>query len=165
VRRAGAFAVALSAAGALLLTGCSTSIDIDTLEQSVQTGLSEQVGGEWTVQCPDSMEVQAGLTTNCLATNAEGESIDVNVTQTDDQGNVTWEVPATGIDVDAIESSVAADLGAQVGGEWTVQCPDDIPLEQGLTANCSATSADGQSTMINVTQTDDQGNVSWETAQ
>lgn len=72
---------------------------------------------------------------------------------------------STSIDVDAIESSVAADLAAQVGGEWTVQCPDDIPLEQGLTANCGATSADGQSTMINVTQTDDQGNITWETAE
>jgi Domain of unknown function (DUF4333) len=164
VRRTGAIAVSLVAAGVLLLAGCSTSIDVDTLEQSVQTGLAEQLGGEWTVQCPDSMEVQAGLTTNCMATSAEGEAVDVNVTQTDDQGNVTWEVPATGIDVAAVESSVAADLAAQVGGEWTVQCPDDIPLEKGLTANCSATSADGQSTMIDVTQTDDQGNVTWATA-
>ena len=38
-------------------------------------------------------------------------------------------------------------------------------MEKGLTANCEATSADGQSTMINVTQTDDQGNVTWETTE
>ena len=60
---------------------------------------------------------------------------------------------------------MAAELAAQVGGEWTVQCPDDIPMEKDLTANCEATSADGQSTMINVTQTDDQGNVTWETTE
>jgi hypothetical protein len=91
VRRAGAVAVSLAAAGLVLLSGCSTSIDVDTLEQSVQTGLAEQLGGEWTVQCPDSMEIQAGLTTNCMATSDGGESVDVNITQTDDQGNVTWE--------------------------------------------------------------------------
>jgi hypothetical protein len=165
VRRTGAIAVSLAAAGLLFLSGCSTSIDVDTLEQSVQTGLGEQLGGEWTVQCPDSMEVQAGLTTNCMATSADGEAIDVNVTQTDDQGNVTWEVPSSGLDVATLESSVAAELGAQVGGEWTVQCPDDIPMQEGLTANCDATDADGQSTMIDITQTDDQGNVTWETAE
>lgn len=165
MRRSGAFAAAIATAGALLLTGCSTSIDVNTLETSVQTGLAEQLGGDWTVQCPDSMEIQSGLTTNCMATNADGESVDVNVTQTDDQGNVTWEVPSTGLDVASLESKVAAELATQVGGEWTVECPDDIPYQKDLTANCGATSADGQTTMIDVTQTDDQGNVTWETAE
>jgi ornithine carbamoyltransferase len=165
VRRTGAIAVAIATAGVMLLSGCSTTIDVGTLESSVQTGLAEQLGGEWTVQCPDSMEVQAGLTTNCMATSAAGETLEVNVTQTDDQGNVTWEVPQTGLDIDKLETGVAAEIAAQVGGEWTVTCPDDIPMEKDLTANCEATSADGQSTMINVTQTDDQGNVTWETTE
>ncbi len=155
-------AVALSAA--LAITGCSSGIDVDTLETTVAEGLAEQLGGEWTVQCPDSMEVQAGLTTNCMATDADGNSVDVNITQDDDQGNVTWEVPSDALDVAKLEATVAAGLAEQVGGEWTVTCPEDIPIEQGLTANCDATSADGQSTMINVTQTDDQGNISWETS-
>lgn len=165
MRRPAAFVVAIAAAGALLLSGCSSSIDVSTLEESVQTGLAEQLGGSWTVECPDSMEVQAGLTTNCMATSDTGETVNVNVTQTDDQGNVTWEVPSTGIDVAKLESTVAAELATQVGGEWTVTCPDDIPMEKDLTANCEATSADGQSTMIDVTQTDDQGNVTWATAE
>lgn len=152
-------------AGALLLTGCTTTIDVASIETAVQDGLAEQVGGEWTVTCPDSMEVQAGLTTNCMATSAHGQTLDVNVTQDDDQGNVTWEVPSTGLDEAKVESSIAAEIAAQAGGEWTVTCPDDIPIEQGLTANCEATSADGQSVMVNVTQTDDQGNVTWETVE
>lgn len=152
-------------AGALLLTGCSTTIDVSKIETSVQDGLAEQVGGEWTVTCPDSMEVQAGLTTNCMATSATGETLDVNVTQNDDQGNVTWEVPETGLDMAKAESSIAAEISAQAGGEWTVTCPDDVPIQKGLTANCEATSADGQSVMINITQTDDQGNVTWETVE
>ena len=158
-------APAALAVAALALAGCSSSIDVADLETKVQDGLAEQVGGTWTVECPDSMEVQAGLTTNCAATSDTGETIQVDITQDDDQGNVTWEVPSTGLDVDKLESTIAADISAQVGGEWTVECPDDIPQEAGLTANCNASSADGQSVMINITQTDDQGNVDWETAQ
>ena len=158
-------ALALAAASVLVLAGCSSSINVADLEAQVQDGLAEQLGGTWTVECPDSMEIQAGLTTNCMATSDTGEAINVDITQDDDQGNVTWRVPPTGLDVGLLEQTVAGDLAAQVGGEWTVTCPDDIPMEQGLTANCEATSADGQSTMINVTQTDDQGNVSWETAE
>lgn len=158
-------APAALALAALTLAGCSSSIDVADLETKVQDGLAEQVGGTWTVECPDSMEVQAGLTTNCMATSDTGETVEVNITQDDDQGNVTWEVPSTGLDIAKLENSIATDIAAQVGGEWTVQCPDDIPQEQGLTANCEATSADGQSVMVNVTQTDDQGNVTWETAE
>lgn len=157
--------VGVLTATALMLTGCSTTIDVSKIETSVQDGLAEQVGGEWTVTCPDSMDVQAGLTTNCMATSADGQTLDINVTQDDDQGNVTWEVPQTGLDMAKAEASIAAEISAQAGGEWTVTCPDDVPIEKGLTANCEATSADGQSVMVNITQTDDQGNVTWETVE
>jgi hypothetical protein len=85
-------ALASIAATALLVSACSSSIDVDSLEQQVQTGLAEQLGGTWTVQCPDSMEVQAGLTANCMATNEAGESLNVDITQEDDQGTVSWQV-------------------------------------------------------------------------
>ena len=154
----------LAASAALLLAGCSSSIDVASLETQVQDGLAAQLGGTWTVQCPDSMEVQAGLTANCMATSDTGETLEVNITQKDDQGSIDWEVPVTGLDVDKLETGVASDIAAQVGGDWTVTCPDDIPMQKDLTTTCDATSADGQSTTINVTQTDDQGNVNWETA-
>jgi len=86
MRRTSALAstLALVGAGVLLLAGCSTTIDVSKIETSVQDGLAEQVGGEWTVTCPDSMEVQAGLTTNCMATSTDGQTLDINVTQDDD---------------------------------------------------------------------------------
>jgi len=152
--------IALSAA--LLVSGCSSGPTVDTIEQAVQEGLAEQLGGAWTVTCPDSMEVQAGLTANCSATSDGGETVEVNITQNDDQGNISWEVPSDNLDVANLEDLVATQLAEQVGGEWTVTCPEDVPLEQGLTTDCEATSADGQSGTITVTQTDDQGNVSWE---
>lgn len=158
-------ALATVALAASVLVGCSSTIDVSSLEEQVQKGMAEQLGGEWTVQCPDSMEVKAGLTANCEATSTDGTTEQVNITQTDDQGNVTWEVPSTDLDVDKLEASLQTEIAAQAGGEWTVQCPDSIPLQKDLTANCEATNADGQSVMINVTQTDDQGSVSWESAE
>lgn len=162
MKRLIASTVVLSAG--LFLSACSSSINVGDLEQQVQQGLADQLGGDWTVSCPDSMEVQAGLTTNCMATDAGGKTVDVNITQTDNQGNVAWEVPSTNIDVAKLQDTVGSQISEQVGGDWTVTCPQDIPLQKGLTTNCEATSADGQSVMVNITQTDDQGNVSWETA-
>jgi len=138
------------------------SIDPQSLEDTVQKGMAEQLGGEWTVACPDSLEVQAGLTSNCVATGADGETLDVSITQTDDQGNITWEVQSNNLDVTKLQDTVASQLAEQLGGEWTVACPADVPLQQDLVTDCEATSADGQSGTITVTQTDDQGNISWE---
>lgn len=155
---------ALAAASALVLAGCSSSIDVADLETQVQDGLAQQEGGTWTVQCPDSMEVQAGLTADCLATRDDGQTLEITITQDDDQGNITWKaVPK--LDSVKLEQTIAADITAQVGGEWTVTCEADVPLAQGTTSTCEATSTDGQSATINVTQTDDQGNVEWATAE
>lgn len=150
---------ALAAATVLLLAGCSSTIDAASLETQVQDGLAEQVGGTWTVDCPDSMEIQAGLTAECLATKDDGQTLNVNVTQDDDQGNVTWKVIAE-LDTVALQDSISSEIAAQVGGEWTVTC-DEAPLQQGTTSACQATSGDGQIETITVTQDDDQGNVSW----
>ena len=84
-------AAAVLAAAALLVSGCSSGTDVASVLTTVQDGLNQQLGGEWTVQCPDSMSIEAGLTTDCLATSATGDSVQVAITQNDDQGNVTWE--------------------------------------------------------------------------
>lgn len=165
MRRTGAFVVAITAAGGLLLAGCSSSTDVASIEQTVQGGLAEQRGGTWTVECPDSMTVEAGLTADCMATSDSGEAIDVSITQTDDQGAVTWEVPPSGFDEASAEATVATEMGAELGGEWTVDCPEDIPTQKDLTANCGATDADGKSVMVDLTQIDDRGTVTWKVAE
>jgi hypothetical protein len=83
----------VGAASALLLAGCSTSTTLDgaKAETTIAADLGTQVGGTWTVQCPDSIPLQKDLVTNCMATNADGQSVNINMTQTDDQGNVSWE--------------------------------------------------------------------------
>jgi hypothetical protein len=46
-----------------------------------------------------------------------------------------------------------------------VDCPDDQPLTQGATFECTLTTADGETVGIRVTQTDAQGNIRWELVQ
>jgi hypothetical protein len=42
-----------------------------------------------------------------------------------------------------------------------VVCPDEVTIESGATFTCTATTDDGRSAEIEVTQDDDQGNVTW----
>jgi hypothetical protein len=42
-----------------------------------------------------------------------------------------------------------------------IDCPSDRPLQQGDTFTCDATTDDGESLVITVTQTDNAGNVHW----
>jgi len=45
-----------------------------------------------------------------------------------------------------------------------VTCPESAPMEKDNTFNCSVV-VDGQTIEVKVTQTDDQGNVTWEEVQ
>ncbi len=147
-----------------MLAGCSMSSTLDTasLQDKVTTQITEQVGGTWTVVCPEDVPISTGATFTCTATDEAGATSTVTVTQTDDQGNVTWEIPSTGLDTALLQTSVADELASQVGGTWTVVCPADIAMDKGATFTCDATNADGETATIGVTQTDDEGNVTWE---
>jgi Domain of unknown function (DUF4333)/Prokaryotic lipoprotein-attachment site len=62
-----------------------------------------------------------------------------------------------------IESQIATELEAQTGvAPTSVDCPADVPAEEGGTFRCTATADDGSSVGITVTQTDDDGGVDWE---
>ena len=94
-------------AGALLATalaGCSGSVsvggsnlDIDKLETTVATEMQTQLNlsGTPAVTCPDPVPIEQGNVFTCTA-ELDGDSVDVEVTQTDDQGNVTWQTVDAG---------------------------------------------------------------------
>ena len=75
-----------------LLAGCSTSSNLDNaaLQEKIASGISEQVGGEWTVVCPADQPIKQGATFDCTATGADGTTTAITVTQDDDQGNISW---------------------------------------------------------------------------
>lgn len=78
---------------AVVALACSATLDTDSLAQQILTGIEDQAGVDITsVECPDDVPVEAGATFECSVTAADGTSGTVTVTQSDDQGNVTWEV-------------------------------------------------------------------------
>lgn len=84
---------------AISLAACTTTrtLDSDELERQIAAGIETQTGASVaSVDCPDDVPLQAGHSFSCTATADDGSSATVAVTQTDDQGNVEWEV--TGVD-------------------------------------------------------------------
>lgn len=86
-----AFAVALFA-------GCNTTLtlDNDRLQQVIADGLQQQAGVTATVTCPDNQPLQQGNTFQCTALTQDGLNLQIQVTQTDNAGNVNWQVVGQG---------------------------------------------------------------------
>ena len=77
---------------ALGAASCSRSLDKTSLESSIETQLESKGGiSDVTVTCPGDIKAQAGGTFTCTAA-AQGETVTLQVTQTDDQGNVTFKI-------------------------------------------------------------------------
>lgn len=69
------------------------NLDIDKLESTVATEMQSQLelDAAPTVTCPDTVPIEKDNVFNCTA-ELDGETLDIKVTQNDDQGNVNWEV-------------------------------------------------------------------------
>lgn len=89
-----------SAAGValgLVAAACELSaLDFAALEESIRAGFADQQQIEITaVDCPEDVAPAAGDVFLCTALGDEGTLYNVEVTQTDDRGNVTWMVTGT----------------------------------------------------------------------
>ena len=72
---------------------CTKSLDTDGLESKLKTQIEAQTDSTITgVECPDDIKVESGGTFECTATEESGATFTIEVVQTDDAGNVTWEV-------------------------------------------------------------------------
>lgn len=65
------------------------------------------------------------------------------------------------LDIDKLEREVAKGIKDQLNIDATVTCPDDVKAKAGDVFECEATSSDGSSAAVTVTQKDDEGNVDW----
>jgi len=77
-----------------LVVGCNSALtlDNDKLQQSIESDLQSQAGVNATVTCPDDRPIKAGDTFPCQALTEDGTTLTIQVTQTDDSGNVNWQV-------------------------------------------------------------------------
>lgn len=92
--------VASSVLLAVGLAGCTVSagsLDTEKAETEIAKGIEEQTDATGVaVTCPADVPIEQGNTFTCEATTAEGEKATITVTQTDDQGNINWEITGTG---------------------------------------------------------------------
>jgi Domain of unknown function (DUF4333) len=93
VRASGA--LALATAITIALGGCGIKKQIDTAraEAEIKRDLSTQIGAPLrSVHCPDQVNAKKGARFKCTAIASDGSHILVRVTQTDNNGSVTWHV-------------------------------------------------------------------------
>lgn len=123
--------------GVLLLTACSSSSGIETLddedlEAKIKKILNDAEIPVTTVECPAGREAQKGSTFECTAEDAGGRPVEVAVTQTDDDGNLLVETKT--IYAPIVEREIDG------GNASEASCPDGVPLVDGSgEIECTAT--------------------------
>jgi Domain of unknown function (DUF4333) len=78
-----------------LVGGCTRTktLDAQQLDQRIAIDMKDNLDMHgFTVSCPDDVPAEAGRTFGCNARNPEGTTVAIEVTQTDDKGNVTYKV-------------------------------------------------------------------------
>lgn len=79
--------------------GCiPATLDMPQLERRLERQLSDQLNVDGIeVRCPVEVEVEEGATFSCVATApGETDALRIDVTQIDDEGDVTWEIAGAG---------------------------------------------------------------------
>jgi hypothetical protein len=92
-------ALVLVVAVLALPAGCTRTKTLDgpSLNSVLASDLSQRLGVQsMTVSCPADQPAEAGHTFDCTATNPDGTTITLHVTESDDQGKVTYEVAGGG---------------------------------------------------------------------
>lgn len=152
---------------AVLVAGCTKTLDMPKAQAAISEGLTQQLGVTVAkVTCPESREMKAADAFECTADIDGGAKLTVQVTQKDGEGNIDWKVSKTEgmIDLVAVETSVVNGLKEQAGVGATVTCGGKYRSAQpGKTFECRAKIGEDQTTII-VTMKDLEGNISWETA-
>jgi hypothetical protein len=160
--------VAVLLAALLVPTGCKR-LDLRKLEDLVRSEMKVKTGVEVTsVTCPEKRDLKAGDEFQCDLVMAGNRMFTVNVKQSDDDGNVEWNVPRV-VAPTVISNAIAAQAKEKMGPEAegvTVDCGSLYILgDKGSTFPCTVHPPSGGELAITVTMTDDEGSFSWKSAE
>jgi Domain of unknown function (DUF4333) len=129
----------LAAVAATALSACSAaSIDTAKVEKAIEAKFDPFSVSS--VTCPEDVKPVKGGSFTCSAT-VEGADIEMQVTQDDDKGNVTFAPKGELLDVAKISETVKSGIKEQLGFDVTVDCgTSKLLLKQtGDTFTCSTT--------------------------
>lgn len=148
------------------LVASADELDSQAVEKSIGRGLTDQLGvSVQSVSCPAGRPMKAGDVFSCTARVEDVGRLTVAVTQTDDEGNIHWEVSKTEglLDLRSLESDIRKGLEAKGGGATVrVSCGRRFHgIRVGDAFDCKAEDSDGEKITVQVTMQDDQGNVHW----
>ncbi|MBZ0232120.1 MAG: DUF4333 domain-containing protein [Deltaproteobacteria bacterium] len=153
--------------GAMLVGGCTfeascggKKLDVDKGEKLIADKLKEATGLEATVTCPDKVKLAKDVVTECdvKVGTLPGRA---KVTQTDDEGNVRWELVEGYVISAKVEELLRGELRKTTGVEVAIDCGERVRVsEPGKTFRCKATPAsDVPPAEIEITITDKQGGI------
>jgi hypothetical protein len=84
--------VAAVVSGLVASLASRTKLDVGAVEDAIAAQLTARTGESTTVDCPASVDLEAGGSFVCTATGADGTTTTVDVRQVGDQGDITWSV-------------------------------------------------------------------------
>lgn len=160
--------IGLSATCLLALGGCGQKeIDADKVERFIldETRVPDAVE---TVACPEGVEVEEGNTFDCKIVATNGSEEAVTIEQQDDEGTVAivgnrqTKLPENTEDLTIIPENVEALIRGAAEDDVTivsVDCPPDVPLEEGRSFECLVRFDDEREERVEITQRDELGNV------
>ncbi len=106
------------------------------------------------VTCPEDRPLAEGDTFTCQAMLGSGEAVTIDATQTDGDGNITWnrhEAIVTGEAFAGIENgAISRDYGLPI----TLACPERIVMNPGDTFTCTGTDDRARSRTVTFTAVD-----------
>lgn len=162
-------AILLFTCSSVVLAGCNASFsaggtpDIAKLESDIKAGVTSQTDfAIQSVSCPKDIKREANTTFQCQAKTDKNESITIDVTQTDDKGNISWKTPTGLVSLVKIEQEIQQGIAKQLQVKTKVNCGGSVKVvRSGETFECQVTDDAGKTHTAKVTAKDDNGRVSW----
>jgi len=152
---------------ALVIAGCGRNLEMSGVHTAITEGLSAQAGlAVDSIACPESHPMRAGDVFECVATPNGGGRLTIAITQTDDQGHITWKVAKTEglLDLSKIEASVRVGLKEQARVNATVSCGGRWKAAKaGDSFECAAKTGTKPLATIVVKVVDNEGRIDWTT--
>ncbi|MBX2863170.1 MAG: DUF4333 domain-containing protein [Leptolyngbyaceae cyanobacterium MAG.088] len=114
--------------GLVLLSSCSRHLNISRIESDIQDDIERQ-GRRLQLKdviCPNGVPKQAEMYFRCVGVLPDDSEFTINVTQQDDQGTVSWDVPSSKvlINLASLEETIQEDIRDAVGKSLAIDCRD-----------------------------------------
>jgi hypothetical protein len=139
-------------------------LDTKKGETAIAKMLEDAGGSHPKVTCPSDVELKKGVECECT-TDIDGVSGRVKVTQTNDTGDVHFDMVEGYVFSAKLEQLIVDHLKQQTGVEGKVDCGERVHASKpGSTFHCTATPPSGDAVTIDVKINDAQGNVDWKIA-